>query len=132
MALLYGGWETRIRTLVGGVRVRSPTARRSPIGGESYTNFGVGRQGLIKTIHGFDPTGALRPSQFAPGELVMQHIPVLPPSGRFAVLPLDDLPDPPPWFGPSAVIGADLSLMQPKMGGSTQLCGDPTSRRKNC
>ena len=28
--ILYG-WGTRIRTLVGGVRVRSPAARRSPI-----------------------------------------------------------------------------------------------------
>lgn len=30
MALFIAGWGTRIRTLVGGVRVRSPTARRSP------------------------------------------------------------------------------------------------------
>jgi hypothetical protein len=41
--LLYG-WGTRIRTLVGGVRVRSPAARRSP----NMEN--VGRQPCLTNI----------------------------------------------------------------------------------
>ena len=40
----FSGWETRIRTWVDGVRVRSPAAGRSPIKFIYYTQKLKGRQ----------------------------------------------------------------------------------------
>ena len=40
------GWGTRIRTLVGGVRVRSPTARRSPKSAPDFIGAVLVNRGL--------------------------------------------------------------------------------------
>ena len=56
MAYLIG-WGTRIRTLVGGVRVRSPTARRSPIGIDCKSLVIALGQGLTRACPGPRPPG---------------------------------------------------------------------------
>src|SRR5437868_11121769 len=63
------GWGTWIRTKVGGVRVRSPTARRSPSRGPVIlTSLGEGRwtaRNLVREAAGFKPGPTRRPCECA-------------------------------------------------------------------